>query len=322
MKRITALFLTLILMLGILPLATFAATTKTYTMLKPYDLYDIDMEDRPEKGFWHQLSVKRKDVKTVTFLDSTSGAPRSVLDFSADGDMSVIGWIKGGDVFVAADGKIALNETVSYLFAGMKNLEEVNFGGAVDTSKVKYMDHMFQGCEKLETLDLRDFDTSSAVDMTAMFYGCKRLDDLDVSSFDTSRVKSMKNMFTSCTTMELLDLSSFRTPALTDMKAMFDSCRNLEYVDMKNFNTAKVTDMSNLFGGCASLEDVDLSGFNTAKTTNMNNMFYGCKSLTSLDLSSFSSKRLQCTTHMFTGIGTLDTFVCTDTVILKAYRTR
>ena len=35
MKRITALFLTLILMLGILPLATFAATTKTYTMLKP-----------------------------------------------------------------------------------------------------------------------------------------------------------------------------------------------------------------------------------------------------------------------------------------------
>ena len=129
MKRITALFLTLILMLGILPLATFAATTKTYTMLKPYDLYDIDMEDRPEKGFWHQLSVKRKDVKTVTFLDSTSGAPRSVLDFSADGDMSVIGWIKGGDVFVAADGKIALNETVSYLFAGMKNLEEVNFGG-------------------------------------------------------------------------------------------------------------------------------------------------------------------------------------------------
>lgn len=322
MKRMTALFLTLILMLGILPMAAFAATTKSYTMLRPFDLSDIEMEDRPDQGFWHQLNVKRKDVKSITFLDSTSSAPRSVWDFSANGDMSVIGWIYGSDVFVAADGKIALNETASYLFAGMKNLEEINFGGAVDTSKVKYMDHMFQGCEKLETLDLRDFDTSSAVDMSAMFYGCKRLDDLDVSSFDTSKVKSMKHMFTSCTTMEQLDLSSFSTPALTDMKAMFDSCRNLEYVDMKNFNTAKVTDMSNLFGGCASLEDVDLSGFNTAKTTNMNNMFYGCKSLTSLDLSSFSSKRLQCTTHMFTGIGTLDTFVCTDNVILKAYRTR
>ena len=97
MKRMTALFLTLILMLGILPMAAFAATTKSYTMLRPFDLSDIEMEDRPDQGFWHQLNVKRKDVKSITFLDSTSSAPRSVWDFSANGDMSVIGWIYGSD---------------------------------------------------------------------------------------------------------------------------------------------------------------------------------------------------------------------------------
>ena len=322
MKRIAALCLTLILMLSALPLTAFAAAEPTHTMLKPNNLSDVDIEERGELGFWHQLNVKRQDVKSITFLDSTESAPRYVLDFSADADMSVIGWIVGSDVFVAADGKITLNETSSYMFAGMKNLTEINFGGAVDTSHVKYMDHMFQGCEKLETLDLRDFDTSCVVDMTAMFYGCKRLDDLDVSGFDTSKVKSMRHMFTSCHTLELLDLSSFHTPALTDMKAMFDSCRNLEYVDMRNFNTAKVKDMSNLFGGCTNLEEADLSSFSTAKTLNMNAMFAGCKSLTSLDLSGFTSKRLQSTTKMFADVGKLESFLCTDAVILKAYRTR
>lgn len=115
MKRMTALILALILMLSVLPLASFAATgyTKTYTMLKPNDLSDTEITKRGERGFWRQLSVKRKDVKTITFLNSTHSAPRHILDFSANADMSVIGWIVGGDVFVAADGKIALNETSS-----------------------------------------------------------------------------------------------------------------------------------------------------------------------------------------------------------------
>ena len=322
MKRIAILFLTLVLILSALPMTTLAATEPTHTMLKPNDLSEVDLDERGELGFWHQLSVKRQSVETITFLSSTQSAPRHVLDFSADADMSVIGWIVGGDVYVAADGKIALNETSSYMFAGMKNLTEINFNGVVDTSNVKYMDHMFQGCEKLETLDLCDFDTSCVVDMTAMFYDCRRLDDLDVSSFDTSKVKSMRHMFTSCHTLELLDLSSFHTPALTDMKAMFDSCRNLEYVDMRNFNTAKVTDMSNLFGSCTHLEEADLSSFSTEKTQNMNAMFAGCKNLTVLDLSGFTSKRLRSTTKMFEDVGKLESFLCTDTVILKAYRTR
>ncbi len=324
MKRIISLCLFLVLMLSILPMTSFAATgyAKTYTMLKPNDLSDTEIGERGELGFWHQLGVKRKDVKTITFLDSTSGAPRYVWDFSAGGDMSVIGWIVGEDVFVAADGKIALNETSSYLFAGMNNLTEINFNGVVDTSKVKYMDHMFQGCEKLEEIDLRDFDTSKVVDMACMFYDCRKLYTLDVSGFDTSNVKSMKNMFTSCHNLEQLDLSGFRTPDLTDMKAMFDSCRYLESVDMSNFNTEKVTDMSNLFGGCARLKEADLSSFDTARTQNMNAMFAGCKSLTSLDLSGFTSKRLQSTTMMFMDVGRLESFICTDETIVKAYRTR
>lgn len=324
MKRIIALLLTLILMLSVLPMASIAATrfTNTYTMMKPEDLSETNIAQRGTLGFWRQLNLKRQYVKTITFLGSTSSAPRQVYDFSDDMNMSVIGWYENGNMFVAADGKIALNETSSYLFAGMKNLTEINFNGVVDTSKVKYMDHLFQCCEKLEGIDLSGFNTSNVVDMTGMFYGCKQLEKLDVSGFDTSKVKSMRHMFTSCQKLENLDLSGFHTPALTDMKAMFDSCRNLEYVDMCNFNTAKVTDMSNLFGSCASLEVADLSSFDTAKTQYMYSMFNGCKSLTYLDISGFTTKQNPNLRQMFKNVGRLDTFLCTDENLLKAYRTQ
>ena len=93
-------------------------------------------------------------------------------------------------------------------------------------------------------------------------------------------------------------------------------------MDQSLCDTVKVTDMSNLFGGCSSLKEADLSSFDTAKTRNMNAMFAGCKSLTSLDLSGFTSKRLQSTTKMFMDVGRLETFICTDEKVVKAYRTR
>ena len=319
MKRIIATLLCLILTLSLLGVQT-SAHSLGGTMLKPEDLTDTKISQRGDMGFWHQLSVKRKDVKTITFLSSTSTAPRNVLDFSANGDLSVMGWIENGNVYVATDGQIALNEDSSYLFSGMRNLTKINFNGVVYTGRVKYMDHMFQGCEKLEEIDLNGFDTSKVVDMTAMFYDCKDLDELDVSGFDTSKVESMKNMFTSCQNLEDLDLSALRTPELQDMSAMFDSCKSLETVNLRNFDTSKVTAMANLFGSCASLTSIDLSSFDTGKVQSMSAMFAGCGSLTSLNLSGFTTKKNPTLYKMFQGVGRLNPFVCSDEAIVRAYR--
>lgn len=319
MKRIIATLLSLMLIASLFGVQA-SAHSWGGTMLKPDDLTNTKISQRGDLGFWHQQNIKRKDVKTITFLSSTGTAPRSVWDFSAEGDLSVMGWIENGNVYVAADGGITLNEDSSFLFSGMRNLTKINFGGAVSTSGVKYMDHMFQGCEKLEEIDLSGFDTSDVVDMTAMFYECKNLDELDVSGFDTAKVESMKNMFTSCQNLETLDLSGFRTPELRDMSAMFDSCKSLETVNLRNFDTSKVTTMANLFGGCASLTSADLSSFDTGKTQSMSAMFAGCRSLTSLNLSGFTTKKNPTLYKMFQGVGRLDTLVCNDEAIVKAYR--
>lgn len=328
MKRITDLFLIVLLLVSVLPMSGLATMKETkaeanvYTLMKPDDLTDTAIEERGPLGSWGQSGIKRQDVEVITFLDSTETAPRYVYDFSEKADQSILGWIVNGELFVAAEGRIRMNQTSSFLFAGMKNLTQINFNGVVDTSRAAYLDHLFQGCEKLEEIDLTDFDTTSAVDLSAMFYGCKKLEELDVSGFDTSKVENMHHMFTACKGLEELDLSTFETPKLKDMKAMFDSCRNLETVDLSSFDTSHVTDMSNLFGSCDSLERLDLSNFDTGKTQNMNAMFANCKNLTYLDISGFTGKRLSSTTKMFLNVGNLKTFYCNDETIIRAYRSK
>lgn len=340
MKRILTLILALILTVGFLPLTSHGELTggskldpkkfptvprdtrKVYTMMQPEDLSEDDFDDRGALGFWRQLSIHREDVETVTFLDSTQDAPKWAWDVSEKLDKTVLCWYQQGSVYVAADGKIALNETSSYLFAGMNHLKQIDFGDVVDTSQVKSMDHMFQGCKKLEALDLTHFDTSGAEDMSAMFYDCHTLEELDVSMFDTSNVTNMKSMFAACYNLEALDLSTFDTSNVTNMYAMFDSCMKLEKIDLSSFDTAKVKDMSNFLAGCKALTEADLHSFDTKRCQYFNNFFRSCTALKRLDLSGFSTKNIIGMNFMFTGVPALEDFRCTDSRIKEAYRQR
>ena len=48
--------------------------------------------------------------------------------------------------------------------------------------------NMFEGCSKLVSLDLSNFNTSKAENMDSMFQRCSGLISLDLSYFDTSQV--------------------------------------------------------------------------------------------------------------------------------------
>ena len=54
---------------------------------------------------------------------------------------------------------------------------------------------MFDGCSKLEELDLVGFDTPNVADMSYMFDGCYELKGLDLRWFDFSKVTSFARMF-------------------------------------------------------------------------------------------------------------------------------
>ena len=230
---------------------------KTFVMAAAGSLWGNSDNERGNQPFWGQTEYPRRNVRTVTFHPRLEGTPENAWDVSEGGDGTVLAWMDGGDLHVAADGNIAPNPNASRVFAWFTNLETIDFGGC--------------------------FDTANVTDMTDMFSGCSSLTTLDVSGFDTANVTDMDGMFDDCSSLTTLDLSGFDTSNVTDMSFMFSSCSNLTTLDVSGFDTANVTVMGLMFNGCSNLTALDVSGFDTANVTSMFGMFFGCDKLTQLE---------------------------------------
>ena len=198
---------------------------------------------------------------------------------------------------------------MSYMFShsslytnGNSSLTSIVLGASWNTSKVNNMFAMFNGCNKLESLDLSRFVTSKVTDMSYMFQYCSSLTSLDVSKFDTSQVTNMASMFSECSSLSNLDVSGFDTSQVTNMMEMFIGCNNLSSINVSNFDTSQVTRMEWMFCRCWSLVSLDLSNFNTSRVTSMYSMFNSCSALVDLDLRNFDTSQVTSTDSMFRGI--------------------
>lgn len=141
------------------------------------------------------LSVKRKNVQSITFLNTLADAPSDAVDASALGNGKVKAWAeKNGelyDVYVAAEGGVLAPEDCHWLFGFLPNLTDIQFNNSFDTSNVTSMARMFDSCENLKNLDLSGFDTSNVTSLGGMFMDCTKLETVDMTSFNTSCVTTM-----------------------------------------------------------------------------------------------------------------------------------
>ena len=53
------------------------------------------------------------------------------------------------------------------------------------------MNYMFRSCQKLKSLDLKQFNTPNLQYMEQLFCNCNSLEYLDVTNFDTSKIQDM-----------------------------------------------------------------------------------------------------------------------------------
>ena len=304
-----------------------------FTMAVGESLSDVSYTEMGNQFFWGQTEFTRGDVRTVTFHDTLKGAPGKRMDDSPDAepeawdvsegkDGSILAWMRGGELHVAANGRIAPNPNASWMFAGFSNLESIDFGNCLDTSGVTNMEGMFYMCQSLTALDVTGFDTGNATNMDSMFRLCSRLTTLDVSGFDTSGVTDMGGMFLSCSSLTALDLRGFDTSKVTSMASMFFNCRSLTELDLSGFDTSNVTNTYNMFCGCSKLETLNVSGFDTSKVFRMSGMFESCGSLKELDLSSFSSAGATEMEDMFHFCSSNLRLICSDEKILEAFRNK
>ena len=290
-----------LLVYGIRLVRQSASAPETINRMRS-DSFDMDADDVDTLQVFHS-GVLRKDVASITFLDTVADAPEDSWDISEDGDGSVLAWMTGEapayDLYIAGEGGVRAPENCYGLFAGYANATSITFGTAFDTSEVTDMGGMFAGCEKLTDLDVQSFDTSHVTNMIGTFDECLELSSLDVSSFDTSLVTDMAYMFAACEKLTALDVQGFDTSHVTTMEAMFGGCSKLSSLDVSSFDTSLVTDMSRMFLSCSSLTGLDLHNFDTSHVTNMWSMFSECSELSSLDVNSFNTSLVTSMCGMF-----------------------
>ena len=170
--------------------------------------------------------------------------------------------------------------SMKWMFCGCESMTSLDLS-SLNTSNVTDMSGMFSNdyptasMKLTEIVGIEDFDTGMVTDMAGMFEGCARLEKLDLSRWDTSNVADMSYMFCDNLSLTSLDLSSFDTVGVTDMSGMFGRSTSLiggkdmvltEIKGIDKFDFSNVTKMDGMFYRCSSLT-LDCSSWNVQMVT-------------------------------------------------------
>ena len=177
------------------------------------------------------------DEKTLTFYCDTEKDSRNGTMYVLNNSYIPEWGSKNTITNVVFDSSFAKArpKTTEYWFHKQENLQQIIGLEYLNTSEVKSMLNMFNGCSSLTSLDVSHFDTSNVTSMGNMFNGCSSLTSLDVSRFNTSNVTTMGSMFNSCSSLTSLDLSSFNMGDDLNANGFLYSCKGLKdlYVPSK-----------------------------------------------------------------------------------------
>ena len=198
------------------------------------------------------------------------------------------------------------------MFYNCCSLEYVSFQ-YINVNNIQNMSYMFYNCKNMKSFIRSSFSYNEDLmiknrTMKGMFQNCESLYSLDLKNdFHTKNVEIMWNMFNGCRNLEILDLSNFDTSQVTDMESMFEGCYNLISLNLNSFNTSKVKYMDRMFYECSNLKSLLFHSISSNSLGTMQQMFYKCSNLEYLDLYSLTEKA-QSIVEMFTEASTNFTF--------------
>ena len=267
--------------------------------------YDFTCEgSTPYKYFkWEITGIKNKDYIQVGEFELKLNTGYQVYAEFDEGTGTLT--FKYGPSTSKPEGAYKLNVGPYWpgWHAQKEKIKTVVFDASFAIARPTTCNTWFSGCKNLTDIKgIENLNTEKVTSMIYMFDGCTKLESLDLTNFNTAVVKSMTYMFNNCSTLTSLNLSNFNNAKVTDMSSMFEGCTKLASLDLSNFNTEKVMYMSNMFYNCSALTSLDLRKFNTAKVTEMNNMFYNCSALTTIYASDkFVTDLVTSSVDMFSG---------------------
>lgn len=100
----------------------------------------------------------------------------------------------------------------------------------IDTSKVDSFNHLFTNLNPLK-IDISEWDTSNVKKMNGMFDGCEYLQSIgNLGNWNIKQVDNMRFMFNDCRNLKNIgDLSSWKVDGI-EMNCMFQGCKKLKNI--------------------------------------------------------------------------------------------
>ena len=226
-------------------------------------------------GVAYRSTEWRDKIKSIEFKNKLSIPSNAVVswDLSPEEDNSVVGYLIPIDnsnlykLVISANGYINAPIDSKYLFAGMTNLESIDFAN-FKTVYVNSMTNMFLGDTNLTSLDLSSFDTRELKNISGMFQDCTNLESINFNNW-SPKLDNIFYEFSNCTHLKKLDLSGFNVQNVSKFDYLFYRNLNLTNLNISTWNPNTVATISKMFASCSSLEKIDMSSFVIDASTNV-----------------------------------------------------
>ena len=116
---------------------------------------------------------------------------------------------------------------------------------------------------------------------TRMFSGMEKLQSIDISQFDSSLLTSLEGMFENTTALASINFgNNFQTGNVTNFRDMFSKAKSLTELDLHTWDVSSFNmDLRKVFNGCSSLTSLNLDGWDLSHTTGADDWLAGTNSL-------------------------------------------
>lgn len=212
------------------------------------------MVTRRLKAVVSDLKAQNKTVNHIKFgtYKVTDSQYASAYDVQGNETNQVIAYLDGDILRVTnADSNkpvtFEAGDSLSFDSAAeFNNIKTIAYDN-VDTSKVTTTGGAFKNLQNVTSISgLEKFNTSNVTNMAMMFQGCQKLTSVNVQNWNTQKVTNMQAMFNGCSDLQTADVSKWDVSNVQSVAQMFNGCQRLKVIDVSKWNLTKATKFQQL----------------------------------------------------------------------------
>lgn len=189
------------------------------------------------------------------------------------------------------------------MFENMYELKEIYGFGDLKFKTTERLDSCFSGCHKLEYIEnIENFKLyPSCTRISFMFALCDKLNELDLNNWDVSNVEWFSGIFMD-NKLTKLYIDKWNVSNGYSFSSMFYGCSNLISIDLSKWDISSGRIFDKMFAYCSELISIgNVTNWNLKRCSDYSYLFYYCKKLT-LDVTSwiFNDKAKKLSMYTYT----------------------